>query len=100
MGNRAVERRRKLLRCVADQKSVLQPLEIGCKRRDSPGLWKAAGDAVDRLVAREGLFGSVGVGGLRIIDIAYTGNRIYQFLSMGEAGEALDAGDRGLGRQP
>src|SRR5580692_5154820 len=76
-----------------------QALEVRRQRRDPTRLWKTAGNPVDRFVARKRLFGGVGVGGLRIIDIAYAVDRIYQFLTMCEAGKSADAGDRCLRRE-
>src|SRR5579863_10209278 len=77
-----------------------QALEVRRKRRDPTRLWKTASNPVDRFVARERLFGGIGVGGLRIIDIAYAVDRIYQFLTVGEARKGADAGGRGVGRKP
>src|SRR5579863_9864087 len=95
----AVERRRKLPRGVADQEGMPQAREVRRERGDPSCLGKAAGNPVDRRVARERLFGRIGVRSLRIIDIAYALNRIYQFLTMSQAREGSDAGNGRIGRQ-
>ena len=68
--HRIAERRRELLGRGADQIGVPDAVEIPGQRRNPAGLRQTAGDPVDRVVARQRLFGRIRVGRLRIVYIA------------------------------
>ncbi len=91
----ACERLGESLRGFADEKCLADAREQRRQAGDALFLRLSAGDPVDVGVAGERLFRRVGVGRLAVVDVTHAVDLGDQLLAVRQAGEALDAGDRG-----